>query len=87
MSLAVFAATNIINFIPASPGAIGLFEYGVILGLGGLGIARDTALAVALLLHMIQYAALLPMGAVLYFQALHGKYGKALKEEWRKKGG
>lgn len=85
MSLAVFAATNIINFIPASPGAIGLFEYGVILGLGGLGIDRSTALAVALLLHMIQYVALLPMGAVLYFHALHGKYGKALKEEWRKK--
>lgn len=85
MSLAVFAATNIINFIPASPGAIGLFEYGVILGLGGLGMGRPAALAIALLLHIIQYVALLPMGAVLYSMAIHGKYAKALKEEWHRK--
>lgn len=79
MSLAVFAATNIINFIPASPGAIGLFEYGTILGLGGLGISQTTSLSAGLLLHLIQYIALLPMGAVLYIMALHGKYGEALR--------
>lgn len=80
MSLAVFAVTNIINFIPASPGAIGLFEYGTILALGGLGIDQNTALAASLLLHLIQYAALLPMGGVLYFMALHGKYGEAIRQ-------
>ena len=82
MSLVVFAATNIINFIPASPGAIGLFEYGVILGLGCLGISQSTALSAALLLHLIQYIALLPMGLVLYMMALHGKYRDALKQMW-----
>lgn len=84
MSLAVFAATNIINFIPASPGAIGLFEYGTILGLGGLGVPQPTALSAGLLLHLIQYIALLPMGSVLYIMALHGKYGKALRDIWHK---
>lgn len=84
MSLAVFAVTNIINFIPASPGAIGLFEYGTVLALGGLGIDQNTALAASLLLHFIQYAALLPMGAILYTIALHGKYGEALRHIWRK---
>jgi len=83
MSLAVFAATNIINFIPATPGAIGLFEYGTVLGLGGLGIDQPTALSASLLLHLIQYAALLPLGTFLYFKALHGQYGEALRNIWR----
>ncbi|WP_407307023.1 lysylphosphatidylglycerol synthase domain-containing protein [Desulfosporosinus sp. SB140] len=82
MSLAVFAATNIINFIPATPGAIGLFEYGTILGLGGLGIDQTTALSVSLLLHLIQYAALLPLGIFLYIKSLHGQYGKAFTKMW-----
>lgn len=84
MSLAVFAATNIINFIPATPGAIGLFEYGTILGLGGLGIDATTALSASLLLHLIQYAALLPLGGYLYIKSLHGQYGEALSNLWRK---
>ncbi|MDR3541004.1 MAG: lysylphosphatidylglycerol synthase domain-containing protein [Desulfosporosinus sp.] len=82
MSFAVFAATNILNFIPATPGAIGLFEYGTILGLGGLGIDQTTALSASLLLHLIQYAALLPLGAFLYIKALHGQYGEALSNMW-----
>ncbi|KJR49430.1 hypothetical protein UF75_0270 [Desulfosporosinus sp. I2] len=82
MSLAVFAATNIINFIPATPGAIGLFEYGTILGLGGLGIDPTTALSASLLLHLIQYAALLPLGLFLYMKSLHGQYGEALSNLW-----
>lgn len=79
MSLAVFATTNLIGFIPASPGSVGLFEYGVIIGLAGLGIQQSAALSAGLLLHFIQYAALLPLGVVLYILALHGKYGKALR--------
>jgi uncharacterized membrane protein YbhN (UPF0104 family) len=79
MALAVFVATNIINLIPASPGAIGLFEYGTILALGGLGIDRSTALSSSLLLHLLQYAALLPLGAFLYIRAMNGKYGHALR--------
>lgn len=83
MSLAVFAATNIINFIPASPGAIGLFEYGCVLGLGGLGIESGTALAASLLLHIIQYVALLPMAAVLFMIALHGKYSQDIRRYFK----
>lgn len=83
MSLAVFAATNIINFIPATPGAIGLFEYGTILGLGGLGVDQTTALAASLLLHLIQYAALLPLGLFLYLVAIHGHYREALGDIWQ----
>ncbi|SMC63533.1 lysylphosphatidylglycerol synthase transmembrane domain-containing protein [Papillibacter cinnamivorans] len=85
ISLAVFAVTNIINFIPASPGAIGLFEYGTILAMAGLGIDRTVALETSLLLHLIQYMALLPMGTVLYILALHGKYGEKLRNFFRKR--
>ncbi|MDP4109377.1 MAG: lysylphosphatidylglycerol synthase domain-containing protein, partial [Bacillota bacterium] len=79
MALTVFAATNIINFIPASPGAIGFFEYSTVLGLSGLGVDSTRALAVSLPLHLIQYISLLPLGAVLYALALHGKYGDAVR--------
>lgn len=79
MSLAVFATTNIINFIPASPGSIGLFEYATVLALGKLGVERSPALAAGILLHLIQYVALLPMAVVLTITAFHGKYREAIK--------
>lgn len=85
MSLAVFAATNLIGFIPASPGSVGLFEYAVVIGLAGLGIQHDAALSAGLLLHLIQYAALLPLGIFLSILALHGKYGKVLRSILRQK--
>lgn len=70
MSLAVFASTNIISFVPSSPGGIGLFEYGAVLGLGGLGVPAVIAKTAGILLHVIQYAALLPLGAVLYITGI-----------------
>lgn len=85
MSLAVFATTNLIGFIPASPGSVGLFEYGVIIGLAGLGIQQSAALSAGLLLHFIQYAALLPLGVVLSILALHEKYEKVIKEKLHQK--
>lgn len=90
MALAVFTATNLINFIPASPGAIGLFEYATVMGLGGLEVEKTRALSIGLVQHMIQYAALLPLGVFLYIMALKGKLGSALREMWklkRRKGG
>ncbi|MCI1858619.1 MAG: flippase-like domain-containing protein [Sporolactobacillus sp.] len=85
MSLAVFATTNIIGFIPASPGSVGLFEYSVIIGLAGLGINQNAALGAGLLLHLIQYVALLPMGFILFMMALHGKYGDSLRNRLQRK--
>ena len=67
LSLASFASMNFVMLIPSSPGGIGLFEYSVIFGLSGLGIAETPAKAVGLLLHLTQYAALLPLGIILYF--------------------
>lgn len=85
MSFAVFAATNIVNFIPASPGAVGLFEDGVIIGLAGLGIQQSSALSAGLLLHLLQYAAFLPMGIILFIVALNGKYGRTIRSMLRQK--
>jgi hypothetical protein len=34
---------------------------------------------------VIQYGALLPLGAFLYVKALHGKYGNAIRDMWKKK--
>lgn len=84
MSFAVFVATNIVNLIPASPGGIGLFEYGTIIGLGSFGVEKSVALSASLLLHLIQYMALLPLGVFLYITAIHGKYGQAIRDALKK---
>lgn len=84
MSFAVFVTTNIVNLIPASPGGIGLFEYGTLVGLSGFGVDKNTALSASLLLHLIQYLALLPLGIFLYIRAIHGRYGEAIRNAWRK---
>ena len=79
LALAVYSTTNILNFIPAAPGALGIFEYGAVLALTGLGTEQSKAILMALLLHLIQYASLLPLAGVLYITALRGKYGDTLR--------
>ncbi|WP_010632615.1 lysylphosphatidylglycerol synthase transmembrane domain-containing protein [Sporolactobacillus vineae] len=85
LSFAVFAATNLVNLIPSSPGAVGLYEYGVIIGLAGLGIQQSTALSIGLVLHLFQYSAFLPMGLVLFIMAVSGKYGKTIRTMLRER--
>lgn len=51
----VFALSSVSFAIPSSPGAVGLFEAAIVLGLGLCGIDKSTALAAALLVHMSQY--------------------------------
>lgn len=84
MAFAVFVTTNIVNLIPASPGGIGLFEYGTVVGLVGFGVEKGVALSASLLLHLIQYMALLPLGVFLYITAMHGKYGDAIRSALKK---
>jgi uncharacterized membrane protein YbhN (UPF0104 family) len=84
MSFALFVTTSIINLIPASPGGIGLFESGTIIGLGGFGVESQAALQVSILLHLIQYMALMPLGVFLYIKEMHGKYGQAIRSIWKK---
>jgi uncharacterized membrane protein YbhN (UPF0104 family) len=86
MAFAVFVTTNIVNLIPASPGAIGLFEYGAVLGLVGFGVDKNVALSASLLLHLIQYMTLIPLGIFLYIKAMHGKYGESIRTMMKKGG-
>lgn len=60
------AGMNIAGMIPSSPGNIGIFEWSVSVGLAGLGISEIPAKMAGLMLHVIQYAALIPLGIVLY---------------------
>jgi uncharacterized membrane protein YbhN (UPF0104 family) len=68
LTLGAFAGMNIAGIIPSSPGNIGIFEVSVIAGLSGLGIAEVPAKTAGLILHLIQYAALIPMGLALYLR-------------------
>ncbi len=79
MSFSVFVITNIINLIPASPGAVMLFETGTVVALGAFEIERETALSASLLLHAIQYMTLVPLGIFLYIKAMHGRYAADIR--------
>ncbi|CAM2059590.1 glycosyltransferase 2 family protein [Desulfovibrionales bacterium] len=51
--LAVFAVATVGFVIPSTPGGLGIYEAAVILSMGWFGIDRETALAVALVLRLI----------------------------------
>lgn len=70
MAFAVFATSNIVLCIPSSPGGLGVFEYAVVLALQFFGVSGSSAVPVALLLHLVQYAALLPLGVLAYLSGL-----------------
>lgn len=70
MAFAVFATSNIILFIPSSPGGLGVFEYAVVLALHFFGVPEPAAVPVALMLHLVQYASLLPLGTIAYLTGL-----------------
>lgn len=68
LTFGAFAGMNIACLIPSSPGNLGIFEWSVIAGLSGLGISSIPAKMAGLVLHVIQYAALLPLGIALYIR-------------------
>lgn len=65
--LGVFLVTNVLMLIPLTPGGLGLFELAAAAGLGFFSFDKEANLRAALILHMIQYAAVLPFGLFLYF--------------------
>ncbi|MDR3553104.1 MAG: lysylphosphatidylglycerol synthase transmembrane domain-containing protein [Clostridia bacterium] len=70
---AAFAGMNLVLLIPASPGGIGLYEYSIIFALRGLGLALPAAKTAALLLHVTEYAFLLPLALAVWIVGLPAK--------------
>jgi len=54
-TLAVFVISSLGMAMPSSPGAVGVFEAAVIFGLGLFKVDKELALAIGLLIHMMQY--------------------------------
>ncbi len=80
LAFAVFATSNLILFIPSSPGGLGLFEYAVVLSLRFFHVAEPAAVPIALFLHLVQYAVLLPMGLIAYLAGLRSRAALAQRE-------
>ena len=59
---------NIIGLIPSSPGNIGVFEWSVTYGLDCLNADINTAKTAALILHAVQYLAVIPLGLIMYIR-------------------
>ncbi|HNS52910.1 MAG TPA: flippase-like domain-containing protein [Anaerolineae bacterium] len=60
----VLAAGYVTNFLPAVPGQVGVFEYFAILALAAAGVAREPALAFAIVLHVLVYGPPAVLGLV-----------------------
>lgn len=65
MALVVLILTNVAILLPTAPGGLGVFQYACIYSLGLFGVDGLTAAVSAVLLHLVQYLAVLPLG--LYF--------------------
>lgn len=75
LALLVTVTTNIAIIIPSTPGALGLFEFAVVIALmqsPNVNIAEATAAGIVI--HVIQYIGLVPMGLYYYFKGLRKKY-------------
>lgn len=54
-----------INLIPSSPGSLGVFEAGVVLGLSTFGVDKATALSIGLVCHIVVFS--IPLAGALIF--------------------
>jgi uncharacterized membrane protein YbhN (UPF0104 family) len=54
-TMAVFILSALGMAMPSSPGAVGVFEAAVIFGLGIFKVDKELALAIGLLIHMMQF--------------------------------
>jgi hypothetical protein len=77
-SLVVIVMTNLIMLIPSAPGGIGVFQYACIYSLSLFDVQAFQKAILSVLLHLIQYAALLPL-SIYYF--MRGEF--TLREIYR----
>jgi uncharacterized membrane protein YbhN (UPF0104 family) len=68
-ALVVLAATAA-GVVALSPGGAGPFELAIVLALSGAGVAREAALALALLYHLIHLAPVAVVGAAALLREL-----------------
>lgn len=66
-ALVVALITSLLTTVPFTPAGLGFAEAGAVLVLRWLGLDVDTAVAVALLLRVINYWSIIAFGSVLYF--------------------
>ena len=82
-ALVILVLTNLVMLLPAAPGGIGVFQYAVIYSLGLYSVTGVHAAVLAVLMHLVQYAAVLPLG--LYFfitgKCYKGSNGESNEEE------
>lgn len=73
-TLAVFILSALGMAMPSSPGAVGVFEAAIIFGLGLFKVDKELALAIGLLIHMMQFIPTTVAGLLVL-----GKSGLSLK--------
>ncbi|GAB1421148.1 lysylphosphatidylglycerol synthase transmembrane domain-containing protein [Anaerolineales bacterium] len=62
VALITVGAVNLAGVLPASPGQVGVWEFFVMLVLGAVGITRETALAYAIVVHIIIWSTVTFLG-------------------------
>lgn len=65
-SLVVIVMTNLIMLIPSAPGGIGIFQYACVYSLSLFAISAFQVAILSVLLHLVQYAAILPLSGYYF---------------------
>lgn len=72
-ALLVTVTTNVALIIPAAPGGLLLFEFACVIALTQSGLNTAEATTAGIVIHIIQYIGLVPMGLYYYFKGLKRK--------------
>lgn len=69
-ALLVVIATNLVQILPSSPSALGVFEAATLVALGAYGVAESQALSYALVLHALSTLPFIVVGLLLLRETL-----------------
>ncbi|BAU29912.1 lysylphosphatidylglycerol synthase-like protein [Aneurinibacillus soli] len=83
-SLVVIVMTNLIMLIPSAPGGIGVFQYACVYSLSLFAIPAFQVAILSVLLHLVQYAAILPLSGYYFVRdgfSVREMYRSAIRQQ------
>lgn len=76
MTFQAIGGLNMVSLIPSSPGNLGIFEWSVIVGISQSSNNNENLNLIAIVLHLTQYLAMVPLGLFLYFYKINKQFKK-----------
>lgn len=66
----IFVAINLAIVVPSAPSGVGPFEVAAVLAYSWIGLSAETAFTIAICYHLVQFAPVTAVGAILYLKTM-----------------